>query len=90
MKWRAAEMSKHSILGAGDFVLVKPTVCSDLEALPKRLLPIHPLLVFAQRGYLFPLSIYTLKVFSFNALAGAHREDSKAVNPCLLANEVYH
>lgn len=70
-------MSKHSILRTGAFVLVKPTVCSDLGALPKRLVPIHTCVtvVFAERGYLFPLSIYTLKVFSFAALAGEHRED---------------
>lgn len=54
----------------GDFVLVKPTMCSDLGALPERPVSIHTFItiVFTERAYLFPVFIYKLKVFSFTAL----------------------
>lgn len=38
LKWKAAVMLNHLIhRNPGDFALVKPTTCGDLEALPERL-----------------------------------------------------
>lgn len=53
--------------------------CVVIGALPERLVSIHTVvtIVFAERRYPFHLFIYTLKVFSFTALADnlKHQED---------------
>lgn len=60
-------------------VFLRSQPCVVIGALPERLVSIHTFgtIVFAERGYPFPLSIYPLKPFSFPAPADNlnHQED---------------